>query len=134
MIGEMQSAKTLSTFQKRVLAAVATIPWGNVTTYAALAAAVNCGSPRAIGQALRKNPFSPHVPCHRVVRTDGTPGGFFGDTSATAIHNKKALLNAEGITFDPTGRVEERFVLRSLKEVPPHARPHPRETPNAAGK
>lgn len=123
MLCELQSAKTLSAFQKRVLAAVVTIPRGFVTTYAALGEAVGCASPRAIGQALRRNPYPPQVPCHRVVRSDGTPGGFFGDTSEAAIHKKADLLAAEGIAFDPAGRIEERFIIRSLKEALGH-RPH----------
>ncbi len=118
MLRELQSAKTLSAFQRRVLSGTAAIPCGIVTTYAALAAFVECTSPRAVGQALRANPLSPQIPCHRVVRSDGSLGGFFGTTTGTANEQKRSLLAKEGITFDKSGRVEERFILRDLRTIP----------------
>lgn len=118
MLRELQSAKTLSAFQRRVLSVTATIPCGMVTTYSALAAFVECTSPRAVGQALQANPLSPQIPCHRVVRSDGSLGGFFGSTSGNAIERKTSLLVKEGITFDESGRVEERFILRDLRTIP----------------
>ena len=110
----LQSAKTLSEFQKCVLSALELVPEGKVTTYAALAKFINCASPRAVGQALRRNPFAPEIPCHRVVRSDGSLGGFLG--SATLTARKISLLAAEGVRFDPTGRVMEHFILRTLKK------------------
>jgi methylated-DNA-[protein]-cysteine S-methyltransferase len=52
---------------------------------------------RAIGQALRVNPYAPRVPCHRVVASDGTIGGFMGETKGVNIQNKIALLKKEKI-------------------------------------
>lgn len=118
MLSELQSAKTLSAFQRRVLSVTATIPCGMVTTYAALAAFVECRSPRAVGQALKANPLSPQIPCHRVVRSNGSLGGFFGSTAGTSIERKTSLLAEEGITFDKSGRVEERLILRNLRTIP----------------
>jgi methylated-DNA-[protein]-cysteine S-methyltransferase len=79
-----------------------------VITYAALARRIGCRSPRAIGQAVRANPFAPHVPCHRVIASDLTIGGFTGHTSGPALTKKLRLLAAEGVIFkngrlfDPT--------------------------------
>lgn len=86
-------------FQRRVYEAVRRIPCGRVMTYAALARAIHCGSPRAVGQALRCNPFAPEVPCHRVIASDGSPGGFNGQRGGPALRRKLALLAAEGVHF-----------------------------------
>ena len=61
---------------------------------------IGCRSPRAIGQALRANPFAPQVPCHRVIASDLTIGGFQGKTSGPALARKLRLLAAEGIDFN----------------------------------
>jgi O-6-methylguanine DNA methyltransferase len=82
----------LTEFQKAVYAYTATIPTGETRTYAEVAAAI--GRPkavRAVGNALNRNPFAPAVPCHRVVRSDGTIGGF-----ASGPKKKQALLKREG--------------------------------------
>jgi len=86
-------------FQRRVYEAAKRIPRGKVTTYKLLAAAIGCGSSRAVGQALRRNPFAPAVPCHRVIRTDLTLGGFSGKVRGANIVRKKKLLEEEGIRF-----------------------------------
>jgi methylated-DNA-[protein]-cysteine S-methyltransferase len=77
-----------------------------VITYAALGRRIGCRSPRAIGQALRTNPFAPRVPCHRVIASDLSPGGFNGRTSGRALDKKLRLLAAEGVRFD-RGRLAE---------------------------
>ena len=82
----------LTPFQKAVYRAVARIPTGKTMTYAQVARAI--GRPRAVravGTALNRNPFAPQVPCHRVVRSDGTIGGF-----ASGAHKKRVLLRKEG--------------------------------------
>ena len=114
-----QSAKYTTPFQEKVYVALAGIPPGFVTTYGTLAKVLGCGSSQAIGQALRRNPFAPDVPCHRVVRNDGSLGGFFGKTSNEACRKKRVLLEAEGIVFDPSGRILERFILRTEKAATP---------------
>jgi methylated-DNA-[protein]-cysteine S-methyltransferase len=114
-----QSAKRTTAFQERVYAALRGIPPGFVTTYGSLAALLECGSSQAIGQALRSNPFAPEVPCHRVVKCDGSLGGFFGDSKDRAKMRKRLLLEDEGIIFDPSGRIPERFILRTMKAVNP---------------
>jgi len=99
-----------SKFQKSVYNALLKIPRGKVTTYKILAAYLKCRSCRAVGQALRRNPFAPKVPCHRVIASDLTPGGFsaLGETSSkdghgqitgALIRRKLKLLAKEGVKF-----------------------------------
>lgn len=85
--------KTLTEFEKKVYRASLDIPKGEVRSYKWLA--IRAGSPkacRAVGNALNKNPYPILVPCHRVVRSDGSMGGFAGGVAA-----KKRLLLQEGI-------------------------------------
>ena len=96
----------MTPFQKRVYDATKRIPRGKVTTYAALARSIRCGSPRAVGQALKRNPFAPVVPCHRVIASDLTLGGFNGKTSGAQVARKRRLLEAEGVRF-ANGRVRQ---------------------------
>lgn len=79
-------------FQERVYAAVRRIPRGRVSTYKEVARAVGCGAYRAVGRALYVNPYAPRVPCHRVVCSDGSLGGF-----ARGVEEKKKMLEAEGV-------------------------------------
>jgi methylated-DNA-[protein]-cysteine S-methyltransferase len=94
-----EEVRRITGFQKRVYDATRRIPRGKVTTYKALAEAIGCGSSRAVGQALRRNPFAPVVPCHRVIASDLTLGGFAGKTSGPQLRRKKALLAREGVHF-----------------------------------
>jgi len=82
-------------FQERVYEALLLIPKGKVTTYKFLWDFIGCRSAQAIGQALTRNPDAPVVPCHRVIRTDGTIGGY-----AFGVSQKKAILASEGVYFD----------------------------------
>lgn len=86
-------------FERRVYDAVVMIPPGRVTTYGALARFIGCASPRAVGQALSRNPFAPDVPCHRVIATNLEPGGFAGQTDGPELRRKLQLLASEGLTF-----------------------------------
>ncbi len=79
-------------FQNKVYRLLKRIPRGKVTTYKHIAHALKCKAYRAVGMACNKNPFAPKVPCHRVVNSDGTLGGF-----ARGVKAKKALLTREGI-------------------------------------
>ena len=92
-------------FQQRVYDALCEVPRGRVTTYGRLARRIGCGSPRAVGGALRSNPFAPRVPCHRVIAADGSPGGFQGRTGGAPLRRKLALLKDEGVTFGSDGRL-----------------------------
>lgn len=76
---------------------VSRIPPGRVTTYGILARALGCpGAGRAVGALLRRNPCPERVPCHRVIRADGRPGGYFGGSPGGA-ERKAAMLAAEGV-------------------------------------
>ncbi len=82
----------LTLFQQEVYRATRTIPMGETRSYQWVAERI--GRPRAaraVGQALHHNPFAPMVPCHRVVRSDGTLGGYAG-----GLAKKRKLLRREG--------------------------------------
>ena len=81
-----------SSFDERVYALLKRVPRGKVTTYKALADALGTKAYRAVGQALNRNPYAPHVPCHRVVCSDGSPGGF-----AQGAEKKIEMLREEGV-------------------------------------
>lgn len=68
------------------------VPKGKVTTYKALARALNTEAYRAVGNAMNKNPYAPEVPCHRVVGSDGSLVGF-----ASGLAAKTRMLQSEGI-------------------------------------
>ena len=68
------------------------IPEGKVTTYAEMAKALNTRAWRAVGTAMAKNQKLIEVPCHRVVRSDGTVGQY-----ALGTNKKSELLSSEGV-------------------------------------
>lgn len=86
------------------------IPKGKVTTYKELARALKTKGYQAIGQALRRNPYSPIVPCHRVVASDGSLGGFKGKRQGKEVEEKKRLLEKEGVEI-VDGKVDLGTVL-----------------------
>ena len=78
----------ISEFDKKVYKAILGIPLGEVRSYSWVAKRI--GKPRAqraVGTALAKNPFAPFIPCHRVVKNDGSLGGYSG-----GVKKKKELL------------------------------------------
>lgn len=101
----LAKATGITPFQRRVYEALLEVPAGKVTTYGALACRIGCGSPQAVGQALRRNPLAPQVPCHRVVAADGSLTGFGGRRDDAALARKRALLEAEKVRWNETGRV-----------------------------
>ncbi len=79
-------------FTEKVYAVVAKIPRGKTMTYGEVARrAGRPGAARAVGNIMHNNPDTKKVPCHRVVRADGTPGGY-----AWGIKRKITLLRREG--------------------------------------
>lgn len=83
-----------SDFQREVLRATAEVPYGAVVTYQSIADAI--GQPkavRAVAQALRYNPVPIHIPCHRVVGSDGALTGYAGNL----VEIKQKILAVEGI-------------------------------------
>jgi O-6-methylguanine DNA methyltransferase len=84
-------------YEERVWKLMEKIPKGKVTTYGLIARKLNTNAYRAVGNACRENPYAPRVPCHRVVKSDGTIGGFGGKTSGKTIEKKIQLLRKEGV-------------------------------------
>jgi len=83
-------------FEREVLVATFKIPKGKVSTYKSIAEKI--GRPRAyraVGNALHKNPLAPIVPCHRVVKSDGTFGG-----EKKGAESRRSLLEKEGIPIE----------------------------------
>lgn len=81
-------------FNRKVLQATATIPYGETASYGEVAAlAGSPGAARAAGTALSLNPIGLIVPCHRVIRSDGSTGGYGGGKNGTAL--KQRLLDLE---------------------------------------
>ena len=82
-------------FQKKVWNYLKTIRKGTVKSYKQVAKAINRPkSARAVANAIGKNPFAPKIPCHRVIRSDGSLGGYSGKGG---VKTKKLLLKREGI-------------------------------------
>ena len=84
------------------------IPASKVATYGSMAAALH-SSARAVGQAMRRNPYAPAVPCHRVIAAGLALGGFQGSAPGTpgceSLAKKRSMLEDEGVKFDAAGRV-----------------------------
>jgi len=92
----------IPSFHRQVITALLSIPAGKVTTYGRLAQQLGCSNgARAVGQALARNPFPVLFPCHRVVRSDRSLGGFGG-----GLRVKRLLLEHEGVVFTRDGRVD----------------------------
>tara|TARA_B100000242_G_C42975700_1_gene452856 strand:+ start:203 stop:478 length:276 start_codon:yes stop_codon:yes gene_type:complete len=84
-------------FQIKVWSYLMKIPRGSLKTYSQVAKAI--GKPlaiRAVANAIGKNPYAPKIPCHRVIRSDGSLGGYSGKGGSKT---KRLLLKKEGITF-----------------------------------
>ena len=107
----MSVEKSTTVFQERVYAVTCEIPRGKVASYGYLAKQLNCGSARAIGQALRNGPFSPDVPYHRVVAADRSIHGYGGQVNGAPVKQKRRLLESEGIKFDADGRIATDCML-----------------------
>ena len=87
--------KRYTDFEKDVYRAVARIPRGEVRSYGWVArAAGKPGAARAVGNALNKNPYPGPIPCHRVIRSDGSIGGY-----AKGARAKRRLLEAECVDW-----------------------------------
>ena len=85
-------------FADEVYKVLKDVPMGKVTTYKALGEKLGTKAYRAVGQAQKNNPYAPEAPCHRVVRSDGSIGGFMGKIEGTEIERKIAILESEGVT------------------------------------
>jgi methylated-DNA-[protein]-cysteine S-methyltransferase len=85
-------------FQKSVLDAARTVPWGCVVSYGDLGVMAGYpGASRAAASVMRRNRFPLIVPCHRVIAAGFRIGGFMGSTSGAPIRLKQKLLGNEGV-------------------------------------
>jgi len=95
--------ESATVFQRHVWELAVSIPFGQVRSYGWMAAHLGRrGFARAVGSALGRNPLPLIVPCHRIVCSNGNPGGFSA-TGGTDL--KRRLLEHEGVGFDSKGRV-----------------------------
>ncbi|KAK3314676.1 6-O-methylguanine DNA methyltransferase [Apodospora peruviana] len=124
-IQQPTNRRQITPFDRKVYTLLLQIPAGSYTTYGLLAGALS-SSPRAVGNSLRRNPYAPQVPCHRVVATGGAIGGFKGqvlpnhprsrsrsykvpvvmgstEKAIETINEKMKLLRKEGVRFDLKG-------------------------------
>ncbi|KAJ5455290.1 hypothetical protein N7475_010411 [Penicillium sp. IBT 31633x] len=109
---------TLTPYRRRVYRTLLSVPPGRWTTYSAMATYLG-SSARAVGNAMRSNPFAPEVPCHRVLAADGSLGGYKGEWRVDGhkagggfCEEKRLRLEEEGVVF-VDGKVRG-FVLRIL--------------------
>jgi methylated-DNA-[protein]-cysteine S-methyltransferase len=93
----------LSSYQQAILRILAEIPKGKVTTYSDLAKELSVrdskwspSASRAVGTTMRNNPCGPQIPCHRVIKSDGTVGNFRGGEKG-AVDEKISMLRDEGV-------------------------------------
>ena len=93
-------------YEERVYVLCKSIPSGKVVTYGEMARVLK-SSPRAVGQAMRRNPFAPQVPCHRVIAADLRIGGFSGEwgEESEKVQKKRRMLQEEGVKFDERGNI-----------------------------
>lgn len=96
----------MTSFADKIYKIISFIPRGQVSTYQAVARALNNPhASRAVGNALNKNPYAPKVPCHRIIRSNGEVGGFASGTA-----KKIAILKKEGIIIKK-GRIDLKKYL-----------------------
>ena len=108
----MDVGRPPTAFEQRVFDTISRIPRGRVTTYGLLARELGCGSAQAVGQALKRNPFAPDVPCHRVIGSDLKTGGFAGQREGAKIRKKLRLLKEEGVEFVDGCLADEALVWK----------------------
>ncbi|KAI5365353.1 Putative methylated-DNA-[protein]-cysteine S-methyltransferase, active [Septoria linicola] len=103
----------MTAFKKQILTMLTHIPRGRYSTYGAMSDHLSKTSSktcaRAVGSAIKNNPFAPEVPCHRILAADGTLGGFksggWGESGKYA-NEKHKLLKEEGVKFDSSMKVK----------------------------
>jgi O-6-methylguanine DNA methyltransferase len=96
----------LSAYTQKVLKTASLIPAGYVTSYGAIAKAAG-GSPRSVGRVMALNPFAPLVPCHRVVSSDFTLGGYGGGLT----------VKLEFLIREKRGHTSEQEILVGNKKL-----------------
>jgi methylated-DNA-[protein]-cysteine S-methyltransferase len=106
-------------YQSEVYRLCGQVPEGYVTTYKLINdALIRQGvksSSISVGQALKRNPFAPQVPCHRVVASDLSIGGFYGKRDCP---KKKKMLQKEGIHFTSENCIDSSHLFANFHSKP----------------
>lgn len=124
----------MQSFNEKCYSLLRKVPKGKVTTYKEIAKALKTRAYRAVGNAMKNNPYvsgsdsivsqlpehaqkspisdTPDVPCHRVVKSDGSIGGFKGKTTGKTISEKIKILEKEGIMFE-----KNKIKLKNFEKV-----------------
>ncbi len=92
----VQIRKSKLAFGDKVVKLMRLIPRGRITTYKAIARALNCKAYRAVGRAVGDNPYAPRVPCHRVVKSNGTVGNYGGGVKKKIVMLRKERIKING--------------------------------------
>ena len=92
-------------FNKSCYKILRKVPKGKVTTYKEIARSLRSKAYRAVGNAMNKNPYSPEVPCHRVIKSNGEVGGF-----ASGTRKKISMLKKEGVKIEK-GKIDLKKYL-----------------------
>jgi len=114
----------ITAFRRSVLKACRRIPYGKTASYFDLARTVgNPRASRAVGGAMAHNPIPLVVPCHRVLRSDGSLGGFSTE-QGTAQKQRLLLLEAGGVSATSLTSATATSIPRELREAATRRRPH----------
>jgi len=102
-----------NSFNRKIYGLLKKVPKGKVTTYKILAEAAGTKAYRVVGQAMRCNPYAPTVPCHRVIKSDASIGGFQGNLNQKSkeVRKKIRMLRKEGINIKNNKVVDFEEVL-----------------------
>ncbi len=95
-------------FAQKVLQLTKRIPRGKVTTYKEIARELNSKAYRAVGTALKNNKNPIKIPCHRVINSDGSVGGYSGKKNSK---KKIKLLLKEGVKIK-NNKIEKKYLYR----------------------
>ena len=93
-------------FSERVYEIIKTIPKGKVMTYKQVAESLNSKAYRAVGMVLKNNPDPKNIPCHRVIKSNGEVGGYFGKITGEVADCKIKLLESEGVLIEK-GKIKD---------------------------
>ena len=97
-------------FNQQCYKLLSQIPKGKISTYKEIAKALNTKAYRAVGTAMAKNPNIINTPCHRIIRSNGSVGGY-----VLGINKKINLLKKEGITINCEKVVDYKLIIYSFK-------------------
>lgn len=89
---ECKNMNKKQSFSQKCYSLLKQVPRGRITTYKELAQALNTKAYRAVGNAMKKNPFPPEIRCYRVIKSNGEIGSYSG-----GIKKKTQLLKSEGV-------------------------------------